>query len=35
VSAIGEAWIESYRATLEARLDRLGAFLDEQKGPTS
>ena len=28
-------WIESYRAALEARLDRLGAFLDQQKGPTS
>ena len=28
-------WIESYRTTLEARLDRLGAFLDQKKGHTS
>ena len=28
-------WIESYRTTLAARLDRLGAFLDQQKGHTS
>ena len=28
-------WIESYRTTLETRLDRLGAFLDQKKGHTS
>jgi len=27
-----ESWIESYRRTLEARLDRLGEFLERTKG---
>ena len=27
-------WIDEYRATLEARLDRLGAFLERTKGTT-
>jgi DNA-binding transcriptional ArsR family regulator len=26
------AWIEQYRAMLEARMDRLGAFLSDRKG---
>ena len=29
------AWIERYRAQLEARLDRLGAFLERTKGTRS
>jgi DNA-binding transcriptional ArsR family regulator len=27
-----ESWIESYRRTLEERLDRLGEFLEQTKG---
>lgn len=27
-------WIDSYQATLESRLDRLGAFLERTKGTT-
>jgi DNA-binding transcriptional ArsR family regulator len=29
------AWIAQYRQTVEARLDRLGAFLERTKGHTS
>ncbi|WP_050436395.1 ArsR/SmtB family transcription factor [Chondromyces crocatus] len=29
------AWIASYRGMLEARLDRLGAFLERNKGASS
>ena len=28
-------WIAAYRETLEARLDRLGDFLEQKKGPMS